>query len=59
MSYTALGFVQYLAPTIVFFLGAFAYDEPLDATKLACFALIWIAIALFSVDAFRRMRSGG
>ncbi|HMS19212.1 MAG TPA: EamA family transporter RarD [Sphingorhabdus sp.] len=59
MSYTALGFVQYLAPTIVFFLGAFAYDEPLDATKLACFALIWTAIALFSVDAFRRMRSGG
>ncbi|MEQ1622674.1 MAG: EamA family transporter RarD [Methylococcales bacterium] len=58
MSYTALGFVQYLAPTIVFFLGAFAYGEPLDATKLACFALIWTAIALFSLDAFRRMRSG-
>ena len=35
MSYTALGFVQYLAPTIVFLLGAFVYNEPLDATKLA------------------------
>ena len=59
MSYTALGFVQYLAPTIVFLLGAFVYDEPLDATKLACFALIWTAIALFSLDALRRMRSAG
>ena len=57
MSYNALGFVQYLAPTIVFLLGAFAYGEPLDGTKLACFALIWTAIALFSLDAFRRMRS--
>lgn len=59
MSYTALGFVQYLAPTIVFLLGAFVYDEPLDTTKLVCFGLIWTAIALFSLDALRRLRSGG
>lgn len=58
MSYTALGFVQYLAPTIVFFLGLFVYDEPLDPTRLACFALIWTAIAIFSFDAYRRMRAG-
>jgi chloramphenicol-sensitive protein RarD len=59
MSYTAIGFVQYLAPSIVFILGAFVYHEPLDTTKLACFALIWTAIAIFSFDAFRRMRSAG
>jgi chloramphenicol-sensitive protein RarD len=58
MSYTALGFVQYLAPSIVFLLGAFVYHEPLDATKLACFGLIWTAIAIFTFDAFRRMRAG-
>ncbi len=58
MSYTALGFVQYLAPSIVFLLGAFVYKEPLDATKLACFGLIWAAIAIFTFDAFRRMRAG-
>lgn len=58
MSYTAIGFVQYLAPSIVFVLGAFVYNEPLDTTKLACFALIWTAIAVFSFDAFRRMRVG-
>lgn len=55
MSYTALGFVQYLAPTIVFFLSVFLWHEPLNATKLLCFALIWAAIGLFSVDALRRM----
>jgi chloramphenicol-sensitive protein RarD len=58
MSYTALGFVQYLAPSIVFLLGAFVYKEPLDATKLACFGLIWAAIAIFTFDAFRRIRAG-
>lgn len=57
MSYTAIGFVQYLAPSIVFLLGAFVYHEPLDTTKLACFGLIWTAIAIFSLDAFRRMRA--
>lgn len=58
MSYTALGFVQYLAPSIVFLLGAFVYHEPLDRTKLICFGLIWTAIAIFSFDAYRRMRAG-
>jgi chloramphenicol-sensitive protein RarD len=55
MSYTALGFVQYIAPTTVFLLGVFLYDEPLDTIRLMCFGLIWTAIALFSWDAIRRI----
>jgi chloramphenicol-sensitive protein RarD len=56
MSYTSLGFVQYLAPTIVFFLGVFLFRETLNPAKLACFALIWTAIAVFSWDAITRLR---
>lgn len=56
MSYTALGFVQYLSPTIVFFLGIFVFKEALDGVRLACFALIWLAVAIFSWDVWRRMR---
>ncbi len=56
MSYTALGFVQYLAPTIVFFLSVFLWKEPLYPAKLLCFACIWAAIAIFSGDAIRRAR---
>lgn len=56
MSYTALGFVQYLAPTIVFFLSVFLWKEPLYPAKLLCFACIWAAIAIFSADAIRRAR---
>lgn len=56
MSYTALGFVQYLAPSIIFLLGAFVFHEPLDPARIACFGLIWSAVAIFSFDAFQRMR---
>ncbi len=58
MSYASLGFVQYLAPSIAFLLGVFVYNEPLSMTKLACFILIWISIAIFCVDAFRTYRAG-
>lgn len=58
MSYASLGFVQYLAPSIAFLLGVFVYNEPLNSTKLACFILIWISIAIFCVDALRTYRAG-
>ena len=56
MSYASLGFVQYLAPSIAFLLGVFVYGEPLSTTKLACFILIWVSIAIFCVDALRTYR---
>jgi chloramphenicol-sensitive protein RarD len=57
MSYASLGFVQYLAPSIVFLLGVFVYGEPLSTTKLVCFALIWTSIAIFCADAVRSYTS--
>lgn len=56
MSYASLGFVQYLAPTIVFLLGIFVYGEPLSTIKLLCFVLIWASIAIFCIDALRTYR---
>ena len=57
MSYIALGFAQYLAPTLQFLLGLFAFHEPLKPVQLACFVLIWISIAVFSFDMARKMRA--
>src|SRR3546814_4426998 len=50
MSYAALGFCQYLTPSLVFLLGLFLYKEPLRPVQLVCFLLIWISIAVFSFD---------
>ncbi len=51
---STLGFVQFISPTLAFLLGIFVFGEPLDPVRLACFVLIWTAIALFSWDMLRR-----
>ncbi|MFA7584995.1 MAG: EamA family transporter RarD [Novosphingobium sp.] len=54
MDYSTLGFVQYLSPTIAFALALFVFHEPLRPLQLACFVLIWTAIAVFSWDLWAR-----
>jgi len=57
MSYAALGFCQYLAPSLQFLLGLFVFHEPLKPAQLFCFLLIWFSIAVFSFDMWAKMRS--
>lgn len=53
---STVGFVQYLAPSINFLLAVFVFHEPFDAGQLAGFALIWAALAVYSVDMLRANR---
>ncbi|WP_394658299.1 EamA family transporter RarD [uncultured Novosphingobium sp.] len=50
MSYSTLGFVQFLAPTLIFVLGVFVFHEPLRPVQLVSFVFIWAAIAVFCWD---------
>jgi chloramphenicol-sensitive protein RarD len=50
---SALGFVQYIAPTLHFALAVGAFGEPFDGVKAGCFAIIWSAISVFAADAWR------
>lgn len=50
MDYSTLGFVQFLSPTLAFFLALFVFHEPLQPVQLACFVAIWVAIAVFTWD---------
>lgn len=54
MSYSTLGFIQFLAPTIVFILGLTVFEEELKLVQLACFILIWTAAAIFIWDLWSR-----
>ncbi|MCC4115402.1 EamA family transporter RarD [Aromatoleum toluclasticum] len=54
---STVGFVQYLAPSINFLLAVFVFHEPFDAGQLAGFALIWAALAVYSVDMLRANRA--
>lgn len=56
MDYSTLGFVQFLAPSIVFVLGLTVFEQPLKPVQLACFVLIWTAIAIFVWDLFSRRK---
>lgn len=58
MDYSTLGFIQYLAPTIVFFLGLTVFRQPLEPVQLMSFVLIWIAVAIFVADLWSRKRAG-
>lgn len=57
MDYSALGFIQYLSPTIVFFLGLFVFNQPLAPAKLVSFVLIWIAVGVFVWDMLAQRRA--
>ncbi len=54
---TTIGFLQYLAPTGSFFLGVFLYQEPFTRAHLITFALIWVALAIFTAETIRLWRS--
>lgn len=53
---SALGLIQYLAPTIQFLLAVLVYREPFGATHLVAFAVIWAGLAVFTWDLRRRLR---
>ena len=53
---TTLGFLQYLAPSCTFFLGIFVFHEPFRRAQMTTFALIWVALVIFTADAVARWR---
>jgi chloramphenicol-sensitive protein RarD len=48
-----LGLLQYISPSLQFVLGVWVFHEAFDSARLLGFALIWSALALYSIDAWR------
>lgn len=53
---TTLGMFQYLAPSLHFATAVWLFGEPLSGGQLLSFVLIWISLAVFSLDGWRRHR---
>ena len=51
---TTIGMFQYLAPSIQFLVAIWLFGEHLNPLRLFSFALIWLSLAVFSYDSFRR-----
>lgn len=53
---STLGLLQYLTPTMQFLLGILVFREPMPAARWAGFALIWLALVIFTLDSLRNRR---
>ena len=45
-----MGFLQYLAPTFQLLLAVVAFGEPFTRDHALSFGLIWVALALYTMD---------
>jgi chloramphenicol-sensitive protein RarD len=51
---STLGLLQYLAPSLQLLLGVWLYQEPFGGKRLAGYAVIWLALALYSLEGIWR-----
>ncbi|MGE8503898.1 MAG: EamA family transporter RarD [Pseudomonas sp.] len=56
LPYTTLGFLQYIAPTLVMLQAIFLFGEHFDPAKLMAFAFIWAGLAVYSLDIWLNLR---
>jgi len=54
---TALGLVFYIGPSAQLLVAVLVFGEPLEGMQVAAFVLVWIGLALITVDKLRRYRS--
>jgi chloramphenicol-sensitive protein RarD len=50
---SVVGILQYIAPTLQFLLGVFAFREPFTRMQLSGFGLVWVGLVVFTLDSMR------
>jgi chloramphenicol-sensitive protein RarD len=54
-----IGIMQYVAPILQLAVGVLILHEPMPPARLAGFALVWVALIFFTVDALRQRSAAG
>jgi chloramphenicol-sensitive protein RarD len=52
----SVGFLQYIAPTLMLLIGVFGYKEPFTLIHAISFGCIWAALALYSFSLLRAVK---
>ncbi|WP_433723947.1 EamA family transporter RarD [Actinoplanes sp. CA-051413] len=52
-----IGILQYVAPILQLACGVLLFHEPMPPARLAGFALVWVALIIFTVDGLRGARA--
>jgi chloramphenicol-sensitive protein RarD len=48
--------LQYIAPTMIFLIAVFVFDEPFGQARMIAFPLIWLALALYSYSLWQEAK---
>lgn len=54
--YSTAGLMQYISPSLVFLTAVFVFGEPMDAWRWLSFALLWVALAIYSYSTISQHR---
>lgn len=54
---STIGVLQYIAPTMIFLVAVFVFDEPFGQARMIAFPMIWLALVIYSVSMLRSMRA--
>jgi chloramphenicol-sensitive protein RarD len=54
---SVVGLLQYLTPLMQLTIGVFVYEEPMPPARLAGFAIVWLALGVFTADMLRHART--
>jgi chloramphenicol-sensitive protein RarD len=53
---STIGVLQYVAPTMIFLVAVFVFDEPFGRARMIAFPMIWAALIIYSTSMLRQMR---
>ena len=54
---STIGILQYIAPTMIFLVAIFVFDEPVGRARMIALPLIWLALVLYTGSMVRQMRA--
>ena len=54
---STIGILQYIAPTMIFLVAVFVFEEPFGQARMIAFPLIWLALVIYSTAMLRQMRA--
>lgn len=53
---STMGILQYIAPTMIFLIAVFVFDEPFGWARMVAFPMIWAALVIYTTAMWRSMR---
>ncbi len=53
---STIGILQYIAPTMIFLVAVFVFEEPMGHARMIAFPMIWAALVIYSAAMLRQVR---